>query len=209
MDCPRCTSSHCDTNVSSTRPVTREMIVAVRRSSSATWPVVSSVAGRSTSRTGTMLSPGTSWSSSSTSALLSSLTMRASSGGDGAASPGCVAFEQEATATAMSSIAAASMMRSGNFDMSSLRQRPPDGLLERDPLSEKLIRLLEVRDARAVPLLQGARERREVDVPTLVGDQRDVHPLPRKRYERVAVEHGRPVGQVRLAVDIGHERGGL
>jgi hypothetical protein len=42
---PRRTVSHCEVRSSSIRPVTREIIVATRRSSKVTWPLASSTAG--------------------------------------------------------------------------------------------------------------------------------------------------------------------
>ena len=48
---PRRTVSHCDVRSSSIRPVTRETIVATRRSSKVTWPLASSTAGSEVSFT--------------------------------------------------------------------------------------------------------------------------------------------------------------
>lgn len=51
IGCPRRTESHCETWTSSIRPVTREIMLATRRSLKVIWPVVSNTPGNWAART--------------------------------------------------------------------------------------------------------------------------------------------------------------
>src|SRR5208282_705446 len=85
-------------------------------------------------------------------------------------------------------------------------QRRSDGLLERNLTGQKLVRRLQVVHARSVLALQNGRERREIDLTTLISSQRDPEILASEWNQRIAIEDGGFVSVPRAA-EQGRNRG--
>src|SRR5712692_1308680 len=93
-------------------------------------------------------------------------------------------------------------MRLARADLSgfeSLMQRSSDCLFERYLAGEKLIRRLQVTHARGVVALQYSRERHEINFTRLIGGQRDSKILLRQRNQRITIENGGFVPELRAA----------
>src|SRR5271170_2875766 len=88
-------------------------------------------------------------------------------------------------------------------------QRRSDSLLERNLAGQKLICRLQIAHSRTKFALQYGRERREIDLTTLIGGQRDSKILPRQRSQRIAIEDGSFVGVLRVAKQRGDRRSRL
>src|SRR5271166_2633755 len=85
-------------------------------------------------------------------------------------------------------------------------QRRSDCLLERNLTGEKLVRRLQVIHARSVLTLQNGRERREIDLTTLICSQRDPEILASEWNQRIAIEDGGLISVLRAA-EQGRNRG--
>src|SRR5271156_2687006 len=85
-------------------------------------------------------------------------------------------------------------------------QRRSDSLLERNFAGQKLVRRLQIVHARSVLALQNGRERREIDLTTLISSQRDPEILASEWNQRIAIEDGGFISVLRAA-EQGRNRG--
>src|ERR1700687_4906597 len=89
--------------------------------------------------------------------------------------------------------------RSDLRGFASLMQRRSDCLFERDLSGEKLIRRLQITHPCGIVALQYQRKRHEINFTRLIGGQRDSKILLRQGNQRVAIENGALVRELRAA----------